>query len=67
VTDRLRATRKRSSGPGRLILTLQRIGTYRPSLPSRLRPAYVPVTPWPGLYRPRSTSYGTVGPASPSC
>src|SRR5262249_12582362 len=40
VTDRLRATRKRSSGPGRLILTLQRIGTYRPSLPPRLRPAY---------------------------
>jgi len=35
VTDRLRATRKRSSGPGRLILTLQRIGTYPPSLPSR--------------------------------
>src|SRR5215472_18607059 len=35
VTDRLRATRKRSSGPGRLTLTLQRIGTYRPSLPSR--------------------------------
>src|SRR5262249_50163608 len=25
-------------------------------------PPTMPVTPWPGLYRPRSTRHGTVGP-----